>query len=201
MSNDETTLLRETTEYATRFLTLCRGKGLKVVTVESMTAGKIVNSLTNVPGFSDVIYGGLVVYHEGAKREVLDVKTDIDIYSEPFAERMCVAGLSRTSATISVSVTGHANPRGPEDGSCLFHTGVAIRLGASDVKTWTKEVVLDDEVIQTLTENNTDRRRYIKRRAVNEILQFATECLRSSASASSASASSASSSASASASA
>ena len=52
---------------AIRVLDLCRARGLLVATAESCTGGLIAGLLTEIPGSSNVVERGFVVYSNAAK--------------------------------------------------------------------------------------------------------------------------------------
>ncbi|GBR49902.1 hypothetical protein AA106555_0020 [Neokomagataea thailandica NBRC 106555] len=102
---------------AEEVLEFLRSYDEKLVTVESCTGGLIVASLTEVPGSSDVVEGGLVTYSNLLKRQLTDVSLETleahGAVSEQTARQMAEGALTRTqSATVSVAVTGIAGPSG-----------------------------------------------------------------------------------------
>ncbi len=101
---------------AERLVSICRDAGLHVVTAESCTGGLIAGSITEIAGASNVIAQGFITYANEAKVEVLDVPIDMlrehGAVSEPVARAMAEGALARSSADISVAVTGIAGPGG-----------------------------------------------------------------------------------------
>ncbi len=83
---------------------------------ESCTGGLISKMLTDVPGSSDVIAGGVVSYSNHVKEKVLGVSHETlekhGAVSEETALEMCTGVRELTGADISVSVTGIAGPTG-----------------------------------------------------------------------------------------
>lgn len=92
--------------------------GVKIATAESCTGGLIAGALTDVAGSSDVFERGFVTYSNDAKQEMLGVKADTlaahGAVSEQVAREMAEGALSRSRATLAVSVTGIAGPGGSE---------------------------------------------------------------------------------------
>ncbi len=90
--------------------------GRRIATAESCTAGLVAARLTDIPGSSDYVAGGVVAYANEAKTGMLDVDAAlIDAHgavSEPVAEAMAVGALRRFSADTAVAITGIAGPGG-----------------------------------------------------------------------------------------
>ncbi|MEM9434120.1 MAG: CinA family protein [Pseudomonadota bacterium] len=103
---------------ATQILNHARARNLRIATAESCTGGLIAAALTEIPGSSDVVEGGLVTYSNSMKIEFLGADPEtLETYgavSEPIAREMADGGLRRTGADICVSVTGIAGPGGSE---------------------------------------------------------------------------------------
>ena len=81
---------------------------LKIATVESITGGKIINALTDIPGFSNHIYGGLITYHDDAKIGLLNGKYD-DVYTKEYAEYMAQQGFQKMDVDVIIAITGNAD--------------------------------------------------------------------------------------------
>lgn len=95
---------------------LLRAQGLTLSVAESCTGGLITHRLTNIPGSSDYIERGVVVYSNLSKTELLKVPVEmIEHYgavSEEVAKAMArgVREIARTS--LGLAVTGIAGPSG-----------------------------------------------------------------------------------------
>jgi nicotinamide-nucleotide amidase len=93
-----------------------RHSGLRIVTAESCTGGLIAGLLTEIPGSSDVVERGFVVYSNEAKSDLLGVPMElIDLHgavSEEVARAMAEGAIRNSRAQISVAVTGIAGPGG-----------------------------------------------------------------------------------------
>jgi nicotinamide-nucleotide amidase len=95
---------------------LLRSHGLTIAAAESCTGGLVMARLTEVPGSSDYVDRGVVVYSNQSKTDLLGVPpsliADHGAVSEPVAEAMA-AGIIRVAGTdVAVGVTGVAGPTG-----------------------------------------------------------------------------------------
>jgi nicotinamide-nucleotide amidase len=90
--------------------------GRRIATAESCTGGLLAARLTDRPGSSAYVAGGLVAYANDAKTELLGVdSTLIQVHgavSEPVAEAMAAGALRRFDADTAVAITGIAGPDG-----------------------------------------------------------------------------------------
>jgi nicotinamide-nucleotide amidase len=115
--------------------------GRRIATAESCTGGLLAARLTDRPGSSAYVAGGLVAYANEAKTELLGVdSTLIQVHgavSEPVAEAMVAGALRRFDADTAVAITGIAGPDGgTEDkpvGTVCFT--VALADGESSTRT------------------------------------------------------------------
>ena len=93
--------------------------GRTIATAESCTAGMIAARLTDRPGSSDYVAGGVVSYSNEAKIELLGVDPALleahGAVSEPVAEAMAAGALKRFGADTAVATTGIAGPGGGSD--------------------------------------------------------------------------------------
>lgn len=87
-----------------------------LTTAESCTGGLIASRCTELAGSSIWFDRGFVTYSNMAKTQMLGVpEALIDQHgavSEPVAQAMCTGAVYRSSATVSVAVTGVAGPTG-----------------------------------------------------------------------------------------
>src|SRR5512146_3335869 len=102
--------------HAERLLARCRERGLKLATAESCTGGLIAGLLTEIPGSSDVVERGYVVYSNRAKSDLLgvpgDMIADMGAVSEAVARAMAEGAVENSNAHCSIAVTGVAGPGG-----------------------------------------------------------------------------------------
>ena len=93
-----------------------RAAGLTVATAELCTGGLIAGLLTEIPGSSNVLERGFVVYSNAAKHELLGVPAATlarrGAVSEETAMAMAEGALAKSRADVAVSVTGIAGPDG-----------------------------------------------------------------------------------------
>ena len=93
-----------------------RGEGLRLSTAESCTGGLIAGCLTEIPGASDVVDRGFVVYSDQAKTDLLGVPAETIAHygavSEEVAHAMAKGALERAAVHLAVSCTGIAGPSG-----------------------------------------------------------------------------------------
>ena len=99
--------------------------GLMAATAESCTGGLIAGLLTEIPGSSNVLERGFVVYSNAAKQELLGVPAETlashGAVSEETAVAMAEGALRASRAEVAVSVTGIA---GPDGGSAAKPVGL-----------------------------------------------------------------------------
>jgi nicotinamide-nucleotide amidase len=90
--------------------------GLMAATAESCTGGLIAGLLTEIPGSSNMLERGFVVYSNAAKQELLGVAAETlarhGAVSEQAAVAMAEGALAKSRAEVAVSVTGIAGPDG-----------------------------------------------------------------------------------------
>ena len=93
-----------------------RQRNLKLAVAESCTAGALAARIVNVPGASDVLYGGFVTYTDQAKHRLLGVlQKTLDVkgaVSEECASEMAAGAARECDCPVGISVTGFAGPDG-----------------------------------------------------------------------------------------
>jgi PncC family amidohydrolase len=91
-------------------------KRLTIATAESCTGGLLAGRITDVPGSSDVLFGGFVTYSNEAKEGLLGVQRAAlekhGAVSEEVAMQMARGARERLRASVGISVTGIAGPGG-----------------------------------------------------------------------------------------
>lgn len=107
---------------AARVLEVAKSHQRTVGTAESCTGGLIAGALTEVPGSSSVVRGGIVSYAIPVKHEVLGVSSVIlddpalGAVSAECAAQMAQGAQRVLGSDVAVSVTGIAGPGGEEPG-------------------------------------------------------------------------------------
>lgn len=93
-----------------------RSAGLTIATAESSTGGLIATRLTNVPGSSAYMIGGVVAYANRAKRRLLSVDEQTLVehgaVSDPVARQMAVGARTLFGVDLALAITGIAGPDG-----------------------------------------------------------------------------------------
>jgi nicotinamide-nucleotide amidase len=115
--------------------------GRWIATAESCTAGLVAARLTDRPGSSDYVAGGVVAYSNDAKIQLLGVDPALieahGAVSEPVAEAMAAGALKRFGADTAVAITGIAGPGGgtPEKPVGTVCFTVMLADGRTDTRT------------------------------------------------------------------
>ena len=130
-------------------LLLLKERNYKILTVESMTGGMIINTLTDIPGFTDNIYGSYTIYNPIAKKEMLNLNTENGIYDEVFARQMCCS-CTNNSAEITVAITGHAGAE--MDNVGVFNVALLYKKDVDYFKIDSKTISVDISSLKELIE-------------------------------------------------
>lgn len=105
-------------------------RGLTLAVAESCTGGLVCHRLTNVPGSSAYLIGGVVAYAYEAKEHFLDVSHntlyDHGAVSRETAIEMARGVRRRMGTDIGLSVTGIAGPGGGMPGKPVGLTWIAF---------------------------------------------------------------------------
>lgn len=115
--------------------------GRTIATAESCTAGLVAARLTDRPGSSDYVAGGVVSYSNDAKVNLLGVDAALieahGAVSEPVAEAMAAGALRRFDADTAVAITGIAGPGGGSEEKPVGTVCFCIALGDGRIQTRT----------------------------------------------------------------
>ncbi len=114
---------------AERLQATCVAGGLRVALAESCTGGRVGDALTDVPGSSAYLAGGIIAYADAAKEALLGVpRAVLDAHgavSAQAAVAMAEGARDRLAADLAVAVTGIAGPGGGTDAKPVGLTYVA----------------------------------------------------------------------------
>ena len=95
---------------------LLRRLDMSLTVAESCTGGLLAHRITNVPGSSTYFLGGVVVYSNKAKEELLGVRHETlmehGAVSEETAWEMAHGARDRLGTDLAVAITGSAGPTG-----------------------------------------------------------------------------------------
>lgn len=120
-----------------------RERGLTVATAESCTGGLLAGRLTDLPGSSDYVLGGVVAYANSVKIGTLGVPAElIDRYGavSPQVARAMADGVRAVlGADIGIGITGVAGPGGgtpakPVGYMCFCVTAADGQISARDLR-------------------------------------------------------------------
>lgn len=118
-------------------------RALTIATAESCTAGLLAARLTERPGSSAYVRGGLVVYSDQAKHELAGVPAElideVGAVSPQVARALAHGARDRLSANVGVGITGIA---GPDGGSFDKPVGLVYLCVADATEAVARRVVL-----------------------------------------------------------
>jgi nicotinamide-nucleotide amidase len=104
-----------------------KARGLRIAAAESCTGGGLLSRLTDVPGSSAWVLGGVIAYANDVKIDQLGVPVALiaahGAVSEPVAHAMADGVRQRLHADVGVAITGIA---GPDGGSAEKPVGTVV---------------------------------------------------------------------------
>ena len=113
-----------------------RRAGYRIAIAESCTGGLILSRLTDVPGSSDYVKQGVVVYSNEAKTSLLGVPPELldthGAVSEPVATAMASGIRARAGVDVGVGVTGIAGPGGGSEAKPVGTVAIAASTPVGD---------------------------------------------------------------------
>jgi nicotinamide-nucleotide amidase len=143
--------------------------GRRMATAESCTAGLLAARLTDRPGSSDYVMGGVVSYSNDAKAQLLGVDPALieehGAVSEPVAEAMAAGALQRFDADTVVAITGIAGPGGGTPEKPVGTVCFTVRL--ADGRTVTRTLRLPGNR-SDIRERSTTVAMHLLRRALSD---------------------------------
>jgi nicotinamide-nucleotide amidase len=118
-------------EQAERLMHRLCDQGLTVATAESCTGGMLAALLTDIEGAGRGFDRGFVTYTKDAKADLLGIARNLldrnDAVSETVARAMAEGALGRSSADLTIGITGFAGPAAPGCEEGLVHFALARR--------------------------------------------------------------------------
>jgi nicotinamide-nucleotide amidase len=118
-------------------------RGLTIATAESCTAGGLASRLTDRPGSSAYLLGGMVVYSNAMKTELAGVPADlierVGAVSAEVALALAEGARDRVGADLGVGITGIA---GPDGGTAEKPVGLVYFCVASDKEPLARKVIV-----------------------------------------------------------
>jgi nicotinamide-nucleotide amidase len=143
--------------------------GRRLATAESCTAGLLAARVTERPGSSAYVAGGVVAYANEAKVELLDVDPGLieehGAVSEPVAEAMAEGALRRFEADTAVAITGIAGPDGGSEEKPVGTVCWSLRL--ADGRSITRTVRLPGDRTE-IRDRSTTVAMHLLRRLLSE---------------------------------
>jgi nicotinamide-nucleotide amidase len=117
-----------------------RERGWRIAVAESCTGGLVLGRLTDVPGSSAWVAGGVVAYANDVKTVALGVPAVLieahGAVSEPVAVAMAEGVRRRLGGDVGVSVTGIAGPGGGSAAKPVGTVVIAVNTTATEVRTF-----------------------------------------------------------------
>jgi nicotinamide-nucleotide amidase len=111
--------------------------GRRIGLAESETAGLLAARLTEIPGSSAYVAGGVVAYSNEAKGELLDVPAELierhGAVSPQVGEAMADGALARFHADVGLGITGIAGPGGGTDEKPVGYVCICVKLSSGEV--------------------------------------------------------------------
>lgn len=133
----------------TKLSELARARGVRICVAESLTSGRLANTVGAGEGASQWFAGGIVAYFTEVKERVLGLRPGTDPTSAECAEQLAVGARKLFDADLCVSTTGVGGP-GPEDG----HPAGTVYLGwATATETGHRRLALDGDPEQVIEDS------------------------------------------------
>ncbi len=121
-------------------------QGLRIATAESCTGGLFAARLSDRPGSSAYLLGGLVAYANAAKHDLADVPSElidrVGAVSAEVAEALATGARDRFGAEVGVGITGVA---GPDGGSADKPVGLVHLCVAAPDRTVAHRIIVPGE--------------------------------------------------------
>ena len=129
--------------------------GRSIATAESCTGGLVAARLTDRPGSSAYVMGGVVSYSNDAKSDLIDVPAEMiaahGAVSEQVAAAMAEGARRRLKVDVAVSTTGIAGPDGGTEAKPVGTVCFGVAIEGRPTYTVTRRFPGDRERVRTLT--------------------------------------------------
>ncbi|SDU73512.1 competence/damage-inducible protein A [Gordonia westfalica] len=129
--------------------------GRLIATAESCTGGLIAARLTDRPGSSAYVMGGVVSYSNDAKSDLIDVPAELiashGAVSEEVAAAMAEGARRRLKSDVAVSTTGIAGPDGGTEAKPVGTVCFGVAIEGRPTYTITRRFPGDRERVRSLT--------------------------------------------------
>lgn len=113
---------------------LLQASGWRVAVAESCTGGMLGQHLTDVPGSSAWVEGGVIVYANALKTTLADVPAALVVehgaVSEPVARALAAGARRRCGAEVGIGITGIAGPAGGTEAKPVGTVFIAVETPA-----------------------------------------------------------------------
>ena len=133
--------MSEFADLAERLGAALRRAGLRLVTAESCTGGRIAEAVTSVPGSSAWFDRGVIAYSNEAKQEMLGVGASViethGAVSEPVVAAMARGVRAGTDDRAAVAVSGIAGPGGGSLAKPVGTVCIALAIAGEPPRTRT----------------------------------------------------------------
>ncbi len=156
----------EEPEFERRLADILRQRDKTIAVAETFTGGLVTDMITNVPGASRYLLGGIVTYSDRSKVKSLGVREATlrvnGPVSEQTASEMATGVREHFGSDYGIAVTGLAGPGGASFGKPIG----LVFFAFSDGRTTTVDRM-----------EFTGDRLNIKRAAASEVLRMTVECI------------------------
>ncbi|WOC11366.1 competence/damage-inducible protein A [Gordonia sp. MP11Mi] len=129
--------------------------GRTIVTAESCTGGLVAARLTDRPGSSTYVLGGVISYSNDVKTGAIDVPADTiaehGAVSEQVAVAMADGVAARLNADVAVSTTGIAGPGGAVPGKPVGTVWIGVAVAGRDTFAVTRQFPGDRQQVRELS--------------------------------------------------
>lgn len=136
---------------------LLRQRGMTLAVAESCTGGLLCERITNLPGASELLNGGVVVYTEFAKSKLLGIEPEFivenSVVSAAVAAMMAKRVRKKLKSDFGIGITGWAGPEGENvglvyvalawKGDCVIHRMIEPELNRTQLRKAAADTALD----------------------------------------------------------